>query len=92
MILQLVGLENYTDYICMKPMPDVHSIFGHLLFLKKVAATLLYNIVIHTIMWKSPGSISQMVLKFAVFIYGPPLGQSSSCTMPTPHLRLSISI
>ncbi|KAJ4392346.1 hypothetical protein N0V93_005972 [Gnomoniopsis smithogilvyi] len=34
------------------PMPDLHPIFGHLLFLKKVAATLPQNTVMHSVMWK----------------------------------------
>lgn len=33
-------------------MPDFHPIFGHLLFLKNVAATLPQNTVMHNVMWK----------------------------------------
>lgn len=35
-----------------KPMPDFHPVFGHLIFLKKVAATLPQNTVMHSVMWK----------------------------------------
>lgn len=33
-------------------MPDFHPIFGHLLYLKKVADTLPQNTVMHSVMWK----------------------------------------
>lgn len=33
-------------------MPDFHQIFGHLLYLKKVAETLPHNTIMHNVMWK----------------------------------------
>lgn len=33
-------------------MPDFHPIFGHMLFLKKITATLPQNTVMHNVMWK----------------------------------------
>lgn len=45
-------LEIFANRTFIKPMPDLHPIFGHLLFLKKMASTLPQNTVMHNVMWK----------------------------------------
>lgn len=39
-------------FIGIQPMPDTHPIFGHLLLLKKAAASLPADTIMHNIVWK----------------------------------------
>lgn len=38
--------------LCIQPMPDVHPIFGHLPFVKRMAAALPADTIMHNVVWR----------------------------------------
>lgn len=45
-------LAPLTDIDTVQPMPDTHSIFGHLSVLKKASASLPSDTIMHNVMWR----------------------------------------